>query len=266
MNYTILIHTHSDYSYIWPIINDYTKKYKFKKVLAYDKIPENTCLPDCFDKYIQYDSSVIFTRRLVPILESLQEEFIFLIYDIDIIINIDMEALTTYIDLMKNNNIDRLCSAVFNGKEQIHKNNFAICNLNKPLISPSNHFVPGDCSSTIWNRLSFITFLKVFPNETYTALELKKNIINYLKTNVSCFGIQITPNLDILYIRGLTFCNKISILHITVKGKFIIPYNAYTDYEKELINIITKYNLNVDKIGYNKAHPGCYNFKRLPKI
>ena len=53
MNYTILIHTHSDYSYLWPIINDYTKKYKFKKVLAYDKIPENICLPDCFDKYIQ---------------------------------------------------------------------------------------------------------------------------------------------------------------------------------------------------------------------
>ena len=31
MNYTILLHTHSSYSYLLPIINDYMKKYTFKK-------------------------------------------------------------------------------------------------------------------------------------------------------------------------------------------------------------------------------------------
>ena len=34
MNYTILLHTHSSYSYLWPIINDYMKKYTFKKILT----------------------------------------------------------------------------------------------------------------------------------------------------------------------------------------------------------------------------------------
>lgn len=36
MNYTILLHTHLSYSYLWPIINDYMKKYTFKKILTYD--------------------------------------------------------------------------------------------------------------------------------------------------------------------------------------------------------------------------------------
>ena len=60
MNYTILIHTHSSYSYLWPVINDYIKKYNFKKVLAYDSIPENAILPDNFDDYIQYNASQMF--------------------------------------------------------------------------------------------------------------------------------------------------------------------------------------------------------------
>lgn len=64
MNYTILVHTHSSYSYLWPIINDYMKKYTFKKVLTYDTIPENTILPQGFDHYIQYDSSNYFSGSM----------------------------------------------------------------------------------------------------------------------------------------------------------------------------------------------------------
>ena len=210
MNYSILVHTHSSYAYLWPIINDYIKKYNFKKVLAYDIIPENTILPDCFDKYIQYDGSQMFSTRLVPILDQLDEEYIFLIYDVDIVINIDKNVLETYIDIMKENNIDRLCSAVFNGKSQLHKNGYAVCNLNLPLISPSNHFVPADCSSTIWNRNSFIEFLKKFPDKTYGSLELDNDVINYCKSKILCYGIQYTPNLQILYNRGLTCSDKLS--------------------------------------------------------
>lgn len=263
MNYTILVHTNSSYSYLWPIINDYIKKYNFKKILAYDTVPENTTLPDCFDKYIQYDSSQIFSTRLVPILQKIQEEYVFLIYDVDIIINIDESALNTYIEIMKENNIDRVCCAVFNGNGQIHKDTYALCNLNLPLITASNHFVPADCTPAIWKRISFITFLIQFPNQTYASLELKQNIINYCKTKILCYGIQYTPNLQILYNRGLTYSNKLSFLHITTKGKFLIPLNVYADYEVYLKNIIQKYNLNIYVIGVSQAPKCCFNFKKF---
>ena len=264
MNYTILIHTHSSYSYLWPIINDYIKKYKFKKILAYDSIPENTTLPDCFDKYIQYDGSQMFSTRLVPILEQIPEEYVFLIYDVDIVINIDELSLNTYIELMKENNIDRVCSAVFNGNGQILKNNVGLCNLNLPLKSRSNHYVPADCSSTIWNRDSFLIFLKLFPNRSYGSLELDNDAINYYKTKVKCYGIQYTPNLQILYNRGLTHCDKLSFLHITTKGKFLVPFRCYYSYENILKDIIKKYNLNIHTIGtINVENTSCTNFSKI---
>jgi hypothetical protein len=239
------------------------KKYTFKKVLTYDTIPENTILPQGFDDYIQYDSSNYFSGRLVHVLEQLEETYVFLIYDVDIVINIDEHALDTYIQIMYENNIDRVCCALFNGNDQIHKNNLALCNLNLPLISPSNHYVPADCTSVIWNRSSLIDFFKRFPNQTYASLELDKIVLNYCKTRVKCYGIQYTPNLNILYNRGLTYCDKLSFLHITTKGKFLKPFSVYADYEVYLKNIINQYNLNVDAIGMYEAGKACFNCKKL---
>jgi len=263
MNYCILLHTHSSYHYLWPVINDYLKKYNFKKILAYDSIPENAILPDCFDKYIQYNSSQMFSTRLIPVLEEIEEEFVFLIYDVDIVINIDEFTLKTYIEIMYENNIDRVCSAIFNGNGQIHKNDVGLCNLNLPLKSKSNHFVPVDCSPVIWKRSSFLIFLKLFPNKSYASLELDRNVIHYCKTNVKCYGIQYTSNLQILYNRGLTHSDKLSFLHITTKGKFLIPSSVYGDYEIHLKNIIKRYNLNISVIGFLKAGKGCFNYYKL---
>ena len=35
-----------------------------------------------------------------------------------------------YIEIMNENNIDRVCCAVFNGNGQFHKNEIALCDLN----------------------------------------------------------------------------------------------------------------------------------------
>jgi hypothetical protein len=268
MNYTVLIHSHSDYSYLWPIINDHIKCCNFKKVFAYDKIPENAVLPDFFDKYIKYDSSLLFTSRLVPVLEELKEDFVFIIYDVDIIINIDEEALQNYITIMDENNIDRVNIAVFDGVDTKYcKNkNFALCNLNSHLKQKSNHFVPIDCNPCIWNRLSFINLLKLFPNRKYNSFDVDERVINYCKNNIKCFGVQYTPNLRILYNRGLTYCDKLSFLHITVSGKFLVPFRAYYDYENALNKIVSKYGLDVNKIGTSHAHSACMYFDKLITI
>lgn len=260
MNYTILLHTHSSYSYLWPIINDYMKKYNFKKILTYDTIPKNTTLPNCFNKYIQYNGSEKFSGRLIPILEEIDEEYVFLIYDVDIVINIDKNVLETYIHIMKENNIDRVCSSLFNGNGQLHKNSYALCNLNLPLISPTNHFIPADCTSVIWKRNSLIKFFKMFPNQTYASLEINNDVVNYCKTKIKCYGIQYTPNLEILYNRGLTYCDKLSFLHITIKGSLLTPLKCYHSYENILKDIIKKYNLKLNTV---EAPNSCLNLRRL---
>jgi hypothetical protein len=263
MNYSLLIHTHSSYSYLWPIINDYIKKYTFKKVLLYDAVPENSNLPDNFDKCIQYDSSHNFARRLLEILPILKTDYILFVPDVDIVVNLNVNALETYIELMKENNIERVHMAVFDGNEQIHNNIYALCDLNSKLKQNSNHFIPYDAGPALWNKNSFLKLLNKFPQETYNTLELKKDVQNYCKTELKCFGIQLTTNLKVKYHYGRTYCSDLDFLHITVSGKFYIPFSCYHDHEKELNYIIEKYKLDIENIGSNKAHAGCFNYKKL---
>jgi hypothetical protein len=69
--------------------------------------------------------------------------------------------------------------------------------------------------------------------------------------------------MNIKYNRGLTYTNDLSFLHITTKGKFLKPFASYHDYEKELMYIIKKYKLDIDKIGFWTAPGSCLHFSKL---
>ena len=267
MSYTILLHSHSDYRYLWPIISDHFKYYNFNKIFMYDKIPENTHLPDLFDKYINYDSNQLFTTRLLNALLEIDFDYIFIIFDVDIVINIDVNALNNYISIMDENEIDRVNIAVFDGYSQKYCKNkeFALCDLNSQLKQPTNHFIPIDCNPAIYKRRSLINLLNIFPNRKYNCFDLDNDVIDYCK-KINCYGIQYTPNLNITYNRGLTYCDKLSFLHLTVTGKFLYPFKCYYDYENILIEIIKKYNLDINCIGcinISLENPYILNFHKL---
>jgi hypothetical protein len=251
-NIVLLIHTHSSYSYLWPVINDYISNINIRKVLAHNS-KTLKILPNNFDEYIYYDDSINYSRRMKIILEQLNVDYVFLVYDVDIMIYFNIDVFNIYHNIQKKNNIDRVCCATFNGREILEENGYALCNLNKPLKSMSNHFIPADCSPVIWKRSSFITLLNLFPNESYGSLELSKPIINYCKTQIKCYGIQYTPLVNIKYVRCLTYNDKLGFLHITTKGKFTYPLTTYMDFQQHLDDIVKKYNIDIDEIGHTEA-------------
>ena len=261
-NVILLIHTHSSYSYLWPIIQNHIATVDLYKILAHNS-KNIDLVPNNFDEYIYYDDSINYARRMTNILKQINSEYVFLVYDVDIMVYFDIHAFNNYFHLIYNNNIDRLCCATFNGRDQINYNGYSICNLNKPLLSLSNHFVPADCSPVIWKKVAFIQLLEYFPNESYASLELNKNVITYCKNNVTCYGIQYTSNVNIKYVRGLTYNDKLGFLHITTKGKFTMPDTVYMDMKDLFLNILQKYNLDVNKIGYHESSHVLRSFKRL---
>ena len=263
MNICLLIKTNSAYSYLWPIIEDYIKDIKICKVLAYNEVQENKNLPKHFDSYIKYDQNLNFSRRLLQIIPEINSDYILFVPDVDIILNLNVSVLNTYVEIMKEHNIDRVNTAVFDGSEQIHKNNYGLCNLNKTLKQKSNHFVPIDCSPTIWKKTTWLDILNKFIDTNYNSWDLDKKLINYCKNNINCYGIQYTKNLTLKYNRGLTMSVDLSFLHITAKGRFLKPFASYHDYEKELMFIIKKYKLDVDKIGFWQAPGSCLHFRKL---
>jgi hypothetical protein len=259
---TILIHTHSDYSYLWRLISDFVKNIPLKKILAYNKIPSNVELPNYFDNYIKYDENFCYAKRMYEICNKINEKYIFLIHDVDIILNIDVEVLKIYLNIIKDNDIDRVHTAIFNGQNQIKYMNYALCDLNKPLLTPSTHFIPIDCTPAIWKKNSFIKLLSLFPNETYASMELTKEVIDYCKNNFKCYGIQYTDNLIIKYNRCLTMCTLFLFLHITTKGKFTLPLETYMDLQNDVEEIIKKYNINIYEIG-TCGYEHLLKFKRV---
>ena len=263
MNICLLIKTNSAYSYLWPIIQDYIKDIKVYKILAYNEIPKNKHLPKHFDSYIKYDQNLNFSRRLLQIIPEINFDYILFVPDVDIIINLNIGALNTYVKIMEEHNIDRVHTSVFDGYEQIHKEKYSLCNLNKGLKQKSNHFYPYDCGCAIWKKNKFINFLNTFLDENYSSLELNIDVQNYCKYKLRCFGIQIKSNTIVKYNRGLTYTNDLSFLHITTKGKFLKPFSCYHDYEKELNFIIKKYNLNLHVIGTAIAPSSCNYFKKI---
>ena len=257
---TLVIKTHSDYSYLWPIIDDYIKNIKLKKLLFHNK-SEN--LPKNFDQNIEYDENLSFNQRILNGIKFIDSKYILFVPDIDIILNLNIDVLKNYIDIMEEYNIERVNTAVFDGLKYYSKNGYALCDLNKCLIQKSNHFVPVDCHPVIWKKETWIKILNIFNDNGYNSSDTCKKYIDYCKKNVKCFGIQKTNNFKIKYNRGLTNSENLDWLHITTKGKFLIPFQCYHDYKKDLEIIIKKYKLDVKKIGISKCPKSCIVFNKL---
>ena len=245
MSICLVIKTNSAYSYIWPIIEDYTKSIQIHKVLAYDVTLDRVPLPKHFNEYICYEQTNTYSQRLLDIMMKIDFDYVVFVPDIDIIINLDLNALNIYVDIMKKNMIDRVHLSAFDGYEQIHKHAYALCNLNNHLKQRPNHFIPIDSGPVLWKKTSFVELLHKFPNETYNSLELNVLVQNYCKQYLKCYGIQVTPRITIKYHYGRTYSSDLDFLHLTVKGNFLKPFYVYYDYEKELNHIIEKYKLDM---------------------
>jgi len=108
MNYFIAIYSHSSFSDILTIQNDYLKEIKgVEKILFIDKIEGDNKYN--FDRIIFYDDSLNYSKKVYTCLEKINtDKYILFIHDNDILIknpHIDIINLT---NIMSQHNIDRI--------------------------------------------------------------------------------------------------------------------------------------------------------------
>ena len=248
---TLVIKTHSDYSYLWPIIDDYIENIKLKKLLFHNKT-EN--LPKNFDQYIEYDDKKIYMERLNHLTDSVKEDYILLIHDIDIIINLDENLLERYFLFMKEEKVDCLNLHISVGKEILEKEDLVICNLKFP--NKSNHASPYDVSPSVWKKVSLKKMTENFSYLSYRDGENDKNLQNFIREHISYFCIDKKSNININYCRNLCFSKEFNFLHITTQGKFTYPVSVYMDNEKKFLEIKEKYNLVLKSSDVSKIIKG----------
>jgi hypothetical protein len=238
-----VIISNSNYSHLWDIINDYT---------------ENNVLvcSDSFKNYnfkhktFIYNGELNYVKRLVEILNNVEDEYIVLFSDVDIIIHLDESVLSTYKELMVENNIDRISFGVFNkNKEILEKNGLVITSINN--ITDNHFFTPYDYTPSIYKTKSLLRLCESFPNETYSNFETNEHVQNFVNENFKFYALQKSQNLELVYHRGFVYSNNLNFLHITTKG-MLLNLDYYYDLKYNLLDILKKYQLNLETTNDNR--------------
>jgi len=243
---SLIIFSHSDYYFLWPIIEECIQKIQGLNPIF---VCNNTDLnkPNGFTKYIEYDDKLSYGQRWTKdILPYIDEKYILLVHDVQLIVNCDSNFIYKIMQIMLENSIDRCSLNVFNGKHIIENYNIKLCHLNSAY---GNTITPYDVCPAIWKTDSFKKLFSKFPNETYRTSELNEELQIFCRNNLRCFGLQKT-NEKIYYCLGRPYFEYFKILHITIKNELMFPVEVYMDMKNEFLYFSKKYNL-IEKIKNN---------------
>lgn len=262
-NFNLIIFSHSDYKYLWNIIEDSISKlqdlnpiFVSNKNSVYDK-------PKGFLKYIEYDDNLCYAKRWTyDIIPNLLSSHILVVHDTQLIVGCDVNKIQELVQLIKINDIDRCSLNVFKGSDILHdsiRSNLQLCNLNKNVIGKT--YVPFDVCPSIWKVSSFFKLWNTFNNESYHQSEQNNNVQNYCKT-IKCYGIQKT-NDKLYYCLGRPYRYFFKILFITIKGQIPFPKEVFMDMLPQINEIYKKYYNDLKDVKINNSYQSILNCKPL---
>jgi hypothetical protein len=240
MSICLIIFSNSEYSYLWKIIEETIKPLHLLNPVFISDITDIE-KPEGFDKYIEYDSNVCYSKRWHSILPQIVEDYILVVHDTSIILNCEIEKMLSLVKTIDINKIDRFSLNVFNASTIIPYNYFSICDLNSDYIHAAT-YIPFDCCPCIWNKNSFLKLWQLFPTETYRSCELNISLQTFCKQNFKSFGLQKNEE-RVYYCLNRPYYNLFKILHITIKGELLSPIEVYQDMKDDFLKIDEKYSL-----------------------
>lgn len=211
--YVYVIYSHSSYSDVFRVQNEYIKNIKEEKILLIDKLDET--VKHNFNKVIFYDDKVNYTKRLYNCLKQLSNiKYIIFCHDNDIIIKKSDTDLNQLIDLMDKNNIDRL--------DLQHKRD---SNQKIKLSNEINLIKNEDIKYYIYNvnpciyRLDkFVKFCETFD---YSYRDVEEYVQTYTLENLNTYYLNSIKPINGGY---FTVTGIFTYLHITHSG-YLMPVN-----------------------------------------
>lgn len=241
MTLPFVIVTNSEYSYLWDILSDLYRNFE-SVIICVDENNISYKFPDNF-QVMFYDRSLNYTKRMYSIISRIDHEIIYLTHDIDLLINCDLGKLHKYCDLLIKHNLDRISMGVFsNNQEVISENEVEVCRLFRRISR--NFYTPLDHAPSIYRTSSLREIYSKFLNESYGSFEQNSSIQEFIVENYKFFGIRKNDNVSLVYHRGFVFTEDISILHLTVQGKFL-PFDYYFDLKHKVFDLSERYNLTM---------------------
>jgi len=194
---------------------------------------------------IHYSVSHNYAKRMSVLLEKIDYEYILMMHDVDLPLNIERSKIPSIVSLIDRNGIDRLSFGVF--KSQTESDVLCGEGICVTQLSPgmsANFYTPFDHSPSIWRRESLLDLYTHFNGESYFSIEHNDAAQSYADNELKCYGIQKTSDTKLVYHRGFVYSTDFNFLHITIQGKFMSRV-TYFDLIPEFEQIVSKYGISL---------------------
>ncbi len=254
MTCDIIIHTHSDYKDIWPIMLDFVDQNIIARRVGFsiDIQPEDPRFQK-HDIYV-YDDKLTHPARLVSVLKRLKSDYVLFFHDIDIITRFDSNHFDLLLKWMTEQSVDRFALGMFPSQYYVTSvQDMPIAKLEKNMCSWFT--TPYDPAPSIWKRSTFLEIMTQFSNETYKTIEFC-GIQEALSTK-KVYGFA-KKSLVPLFTLGRPFTEWIAFCHLFCNGKWSNKL-AWQSYRPFMEYILEYYNIDIEKRGFAEYYHGVEN-------
>lgn len=239
MNICILLHTHSDYSDIWPImlkrLEIYGPNYDLyivsnTNIIGFDK-----------EKIIYYDPDTPYANRIYLATCTLKYKYVLLMRDSDILVGpTDFDMLKLIENTILKYNID-----------SVRLNNSGIDTLDLDnhiendcyIINKNSHYL-FSLYPTIWNRLSLNELMYKFKDYKYYDMECE-TVNEYCKKFINCF---VYNKICKLRQHNEYYAHIVKFIHILQHGKWTYVHD--TDY---VLEIEKEFTIDLTRRGFHNS-------------
>jgi hypothetical protein len=258
----LTVYSHTDYTDILEIQTDHICN-GGKHTLFINK-PKNNIdhIVARYDKVIFYNDNDTYASRLLSCLQQINDDYIILTHDIDIIINVCKESISNIINNAYQHNWDRIDlkyttinrdSILVDGASK--SSQLSWCNASTDKLyndrlylvkqsDPENYIY--NVNPSVWKRKTLIQILENFKDKTYRTIE-GPDVQHFCKQ----YSIYKLFSSNINECGYFQCVNEYVFLHISHGGKLIIPNDkltttygqSYADVSDKYEYIINRYNL-----------------------
>lgn len=183
----IIVHTHSEYSFLWkaaiPLLQKYTPE--DCKIFWFSDTLLEYVLPPKF-VFCKYDPKLSWSLRLKEYVDLIDSDYLIYLQEDWLVINdIDDEKITYLVHYMKDNAIEFMMSYTRGREEFIEKSKYD----GYDFFKINGHYM----QPAIWEKKLFMKII----NMNVNISEYESNIVNSITANANCYAIKYTKTHDV---------------------------------------------------------------------
>jgi hypothetical protein len=217
---TFVVYSHTDFLDILKVQTHYLQSHANKTLLINNTDIDISEISSYYERIIFYDDTLPYASRLCE-LNILQDEYIVLTHDIDVIVNCDIIELDKLCSVMRDNNLDRIDLKYYDLELE---DEIKVESAYTYQLVPSTGRYRYNVNASIWKVSSLLETMKRFSQHSYRQIE--GNDVQEFCKKYEIFTLTAPSYINSGHFGCIPFFQYI---HITHGGKLLGKTTSNTD-------------------------------------